>query len=277
VVSFIRQSPELPLTIGIHGDWGAGKSSILKMVSGALSKEDGVLCIWFNGWTFEGFDDAKTVVIETLVTELRRARPSSAKVAEAAKKVLRRIDWLKIAQKAGGLAFTAATGIPTPDLISHFVTAVKAFAAKPADHVHPDDAKNLLENASGFIKAAEEDHDGVPEHVHKFREEFQALLEAADIKQLVVLIDDLDRCLPETAISTLEAIRVFLQVPKTAFVVAADEAMIEYSVRRHFLDLPIPAAGMTSYARNHLEKLIQARSACRRWACPRPARISHYC
>ncbi len=83
------------------------------------------------------------------------------------------------------------------------------------------------------------------------------MLDAADITQLVVLIDDLDRCLPETAIATLEAIRLFLQVPKTVFVVAADEAMIEYSVRRHFPELPIPAAGMTSFARSYLEKLIQ--------------------
>jgi TatD DNase family protein len=48
--------------------------------------------LWFNGWTFEGFEDAKTVVIETIVEELRRARPTSAKVAEAARKVLKRVD-----------------------------------------------------------------------------------------------------------------------------------------------------------------------------------------
>lgn len=257
IVNFIRQSPELPLTVGVHGDWGAGKSSILKMVSGAFESQEGTLCIWFNGWTFEGFEDAKTVVIETLVTELKRARPTSTKVADAAKKVLRRVDWLKVAQKAGGLALTAATGIPSPDLVSSLVGAVKAFAAKPADHLSIADAKSVLENASGFLKAAEHEHDGVPEQVHKFREEFQELLDAADITQLVVLIDDLDRCLPETAIATLEAIRLFLHVPKTAFVVAADEAMIEYSVRRHFPELPIPAAGMTSYARSYLEKLVQ--------------------
>lgn len=257
VVTFIRQSPELPLTVGVHGDWGAGKSSILKMVSGAFDAQKDTLCIWFNGWTFEGFEDAKTVVIETLVTELKHARPTSAKVADAAKKVLRRVDWLKVAQKAGGLALTAATGIPSPDLVSSLVGAVKAFVAKPADHLDITDAKSVLENATGFLKAAEDEHDGIPEQVHKFREEFQELLDAADITQLIVLIDDLDRCLPETAIATLEAIRLFLHVPKTAFVVAADEAMIEYSVRRHFPELPIPAAGMTSYARSYLEKLIQ--------------------
>ena len=115
IVKFVRQSADQPLTIGVHGDWGAGKSSILKMISSAFQNQDGILTIWFNGWTFEGFDDAKTVVIETLVTELKRARPTSTKVADAAKKVLRRIDWLKVAQKAGGLAFTVTTGIPGPD------------------------------------------------------------------------------------------------------------------------------------------------------------------
>lgn len=115
VVKLIRQTPDVPITIGVHGDWGAGKSSVLKMTEAAFAGNDRVLCLWFNGWTFEGFEDAKTIVIETIVDELRRARPTSTKVAEAAKKVLKRVDWLKMARKAGGFAFTAATGIPTFD------------------------------------------------------------------------------------------------------------------------------------------------------------------
>ena len=70
VVRLIRQTPAAPITIGVHGDWGAGKSSILKMTEAAFAKDDRVLCLWFNGWTFEGFEDAKTVVIETIVAEL---------------------------------------------------------------------------------------------------------------------------------------------------------------------------------------------------------------
>ncbi|MDI3566619.1 P-loop NTPase fold protein [Bradyrhizobium sp. Arg816] len=90
------------MTISVHGDWGAGKSSVLKMLEGAFAEDGRVLCLWFNGWTFEGFEDAKTVVIETIVDELRRARPVSTKVADAAKKVLKRVDWLKLAGHAGG-------------------------------------------------------------------------------------------------------------------------------------------------------------------------------
>lgn len=95
-----------------------------------------------------------------------------------------------------------------------------------------------------------------PKEIEEFRKAFDKLLTAAGIDQLVVLIDDLDRCLPDTAIETLEAVRLFVFTSRTAFVVAADEAMIEYAVRKHFPDLPDTTGPMT-YSRNYLEKLIQ--------------------
>lgn len=257
VVKLIRETPEAPVTIGVHGDWGAGKSSILKMTETAFSGDERVVCLWFNGWTFEGFEDAKVVVIETIIDELRRARPLSTKVAEAAKKVLKRVDWLKLARKAGGFVFTAASGIPTFDQVQGLAGLATNLLAKPQAMITGEEIKSIIENAGDFIKEAPVDEaDHLPAHIHAFREEFKALLEAAEIDQLVVIVDDLDRCLPQTAIATLEAIRLFLFVERTAFVIGADELMIEYAVREHFPDLP-PSSGPVSYARNYLEKLIQ--------------------
>lgn len=254
VVKLIENSPGAPITIGVHGDWGAGKSSVLKMAQVELEKIDGVLCIWFNGWAFEGFEDAKTVVLETIIEELKRARPKSEKVKDAAKKLLKRIDWLKAAKKAGGLAFTVATGIPTFGQIGDLIGAARTALGKTASELSREDIEGFANEASGFLKDAKED--SVPSHIHAFRKEFMELLDAAEVKQLVVMVDDLDRCLPATAIGTLEAIRLFLFVDRTAFVIGADEMMIEYAVREHFPDLP-PSSGPVSYARNYLEKLIQ--------------------
>jgi len=256
VQRLLRESRGTPVTIGVHGDWGAGKSSVLKMTQQLLNAEKRVCCIWFNGWTFEGFEDAKTVVIQTIVDELQRARPGSKKVADAAKKVLRRVDWFKLAKHAGGLGLTALTGIPSIDQLKGAVESISAFVQAPGEHLSLDSLTGLAEKAGGFIKDAEKESEQLPDHMHKFRAEFEELLTAADIDQLVVIVDDLDRCLPKTAIATLEAIRLFLFVNRTAFVVGADEAMIEYAVREHFPDLP-QGAGPVTYARNYLEKLIQ--------------------
>ncbi|AIA49959.1 KAP P-loop domain-containing protein [Serratia sp. FS14] len=256
VVKLVGNTPTAPITIGVHGDWGAGKSSVLKMLEASYTDDERTLCLWFNGWTFEGFEDAKTVVIETLVDELRRARPGSAKVAEAAKKVLKRVDWLKLARKTGGFALTAVTGIPTLDQLKGAYDMVSGILAKPQDHISAEDIKTFAERAGDFIKDADYVAEHLPEHIHAFREEFKELLNAADIDKLVVIVDDLDRCLPKTAIATLEAIRLFLFVERTAFVIGADEAMIEYAVREHFPDLP-QSIGPATYARNYLEKLIQ--------------------
>ena len=125
VVELLNDNRKRPLTVGIHGDWGAGKSSILKMIESELSSKKNVAVLWFNGWTFEGFDDAKTVLIENTITELRRKRSTVGKVKEKATKLLKRVDWLKITKRSSGLAFNVLTGLPAPDQIETAIGALR--------------------------------------------------------------------------------------------------------------------------------------------------------
>lgn len=254
VVELLKNNRNRALTVGIHGDWGAGKSSILKMVESELGQDSKVAVLWFNGWTFEGFDDAKTVLIESTITEICRLKSGSAKLQDIGKKLLRRVNWLKIAKRGSGVAFNVLTGLPSTDQLETAIGALKGFSEN-AQNVKAEEIPGKLDEIAGFLKPAE-DGENIPDTIHAFREDFRSLLDEAKIDQLVVLIDDLDRCLPTTAIETLEAIRLFLFVPKTAFVIGADEAMIEYAVRQHFPDLPV-ASGPLPYARNYLEKLVQ--------------------
>jgi predicted KAP-like P-loop ATPase len=193
-------------------------------------------------------------LIEGIVTGLVEKRPALNKAAVAIKDVFRRIDWLKVAKRTGGLALTAFTGIPTPEQIGAIVGSLEALVAAPSKLATKENISTAIDEVKAVLKPGESKN--VPEEVEAFRKAFDQLLKDAGIKQLVVLIDDLDRCLPDTAIETLEAIRLFVFTARTAFVVAADEAMIEYAVRKHFPDLP-ETTGSRDYARNYLEKLIQ--------------------
>lgn len=253
IVALLRDNPSKPITIGVHGDWGAGKSSILEMIEKQFEDHADTVCLKFNGWRFQGFEDAKIALIEGIVAALVEKRPALTKAGDAVKDIFGRIDWLKLAKHTGGLALTAATGIPSPDLVGALLGKLKDLAADPAKLATKENLDAAAEGAKGLLKPSSK---RVPEEIEAFRKEFDELLKKAGIKQLVILIDDLDRCLPDTAIETLEAVRLFLFTSNTAFVVAADEAMIEYSVRKHFPDLP-DSTGPRDYARNYLEKLIQ--------------------
>jgi predicted KAP-like P-loop ATPase len=241
VVQLIADCGESPVSIGIHGDWGAGKSSILAMVAHSLQEDEGVVCVRFNGWQFQGFEDAKTVVIERILGTLEQSKPVLAKGKAKVVSLFKRVRWFKLARKAGGLILSLKTGLPINSMADFAEDQIKQTVGGEAE-------------VGDYLKEAETKT--IPAEMDAFHKEFEELLKEAGITRLVVLIDDLDRCLPETAIETLEAIKLFLFVPRTAFVVAADEAMIEYAVKRHFPDLPMGAGALT-YARNYLEKLIQ--------------------
>ncbi len=257
IINLLRDRPDEPITVGVHGDWGAGKSSVLEMIEAGFEGEAKVLCLKFNSWRFQGFEDAKIALIEGIVTGLIEKRPALTKACEAVKDIFRRIDWLKVAKKSGGLAFTAFTGIPSPDQIHTIIGTLEGFLSDPTRLASKENIEAAIGGVKGLLKPKDDSNsNNVPEEISAFRKAFDELLVKAGVEQLVVLIDDLDRCLPDTAIETLEAVRLFVFTSRTAFVVAADEAMIEYAVRKHFPDLP-DSTGPQTYARSYLEKLIQ--------------------
>jgi predicted KAP-like P-loop ATPase len=254
VISLIQERDLSPLTIGIHGDWGAGKTSMLKFICTELESDKKVLCLTFNGWLFEGYDDAKSALMETIITELVNAQPANRKLREQAIKLLKRVNWLRFARKTAGVAFTLATGIPDVSLIEGLISQTGKIIADPSNASAIAKGKDLISAFQSSMK--EQDKRTIPTEIHAFRKEFGKLLDTAKIERLVVIVDDLDRCLPSTAIDTLEAIRLFLFVPKTTFILAADENMIAYAVSKHFPELPI-TIGQADYSKNYLEKLVQ--------------------
>jgi predicted KAP-like P-loop ATPase len=112
-------------------------------------------------------------------------------------------------------------------------------------------AKEHEKEAKGIIRPKKAP-ETPPQMIHALRDHFESLLRELDVT-LVVFVDDLDRCLPPTVIGTLEAMRLFLFMDRTAFVIAADEKMIKEAVRIHFTGAKLDDDLVVSY----FDKLIQ--------------------
>jgi predicted KAP-like P-loop ATPase len=104
VVSLSTNRDLSPSTIGLYGDWGSGKSSLMKLAKNAIEamdKEDGgeeskILCVDFNGWLFEGYDDAKTSLCGTILDALADEKRFGKEVAEYAKDLLKKVENEKV-------------------------------------------------------------------------------------------------------------------------------------------------------------------------------------
>lgn len=257
VAEIIAQANGRPVSIGVSGSWGVGKSSLIKLTQSSLSsrpRQKGdreFVVVEFNAWLYQGYDDARAalmdVIADKLADEAAKRETAGDKVAEFVK----RIRWLRLGKLVATDVAALALGLPPIGVLG----GVFNTARDMVDGVNEDE----LKAADKAVRKAGKEVGGLldprleispPKEIQALRDSFEQALEELGIT-LVVLIDDLDRCLPPTTISTLEAIRLFLFLRHTAFVIAADDGMIKHAVRRHF-------EGITDdLVINYFDKLIQ--------------------
>ena len=131
IVSLIKDSKEQPISIGIHGDWGAGKSSILEMVENEVKLASSVSgkkysCIRFNGWKHQGFEDSKVALMSSIISELEKKEKLGVKSGEILKKLWENINWMTVAKTAGKTALGIATGTAPLTLLSSTMDILKS-------------------------------------------------------------------------------------------------------------------------------------------------------
>ena len=257
VAEIIEQAQSRPISIGVSGAWGAGKSSMIKLIRRELAgRSEGANCkfvfIEFNAWLYQGYDDARAALIEVVASILAKEAQKRKSGVEKTKDLLKRVDWFRAAKLTAGSVAALALGLPPVGLVGEiFELGKKAvggqFDQDAAGGVEAT-AEKVGETASDLIKPKRAS--SPPKEIHALRTSFEDALEEMGVT-LIVLIDDLDRCLPETTISTLEAIRLLLFLKHTAFVIAADDQMIKHAVKRHFQGVD------DDLVTNYFDKLIQ--------------------
>ncbi len=251
-IADIINSPELlPLSIGVFGDWGAGKSTILSLTESSLAKSnEDCLHIKFDAWLYQGYDDARASILETIAKYLVKHTKDNEDLSDKAKALYGRVNKIRALGAAADVG-AAAMGIPTFGAIGKlFGSAQEAIESEDDEglEINSKELKAAGKEASSILKPVTKK--SPPQEISAFRKQYSSLIKEIG-KPIVVYVDNLDRCTPINAIQTLEAIRLFLFLPNTAFVIAADEEMIRSAVREYH-------KGATDrHQTDYLDKLIQ--------------------
>ena len=214
VQNIVTNDSLLPASIGIYGDWGSGKSSLMNMCKKQLELVDkNIKCIVFNGWLFENYEDAKTSILGTILDEINVNTDLNEKAKDIIKGLYKSIEKIKLAKNVLKLGTDIFMTGGIASIIDYSINAI-------LQNKEMQEGKNITKVTS-TIKDELNNKD-LRDNIRKFQTEFGQLLEESKISRLVVFIDELDRCRPDTILDTLEAIKLFLFNGKVAFIIGAD-------------------------------------------------------
>jgi tetratricopeptide (TPR) repeat protein len=212
-------SSETPITIGVYGEWGSGKTSLMRMTEDLLKDRDMIKTVWFDVWKFHKTHDLRVALINTVLRKIKEDESTPQKPKEKVGKLLKRVNWLGLGEA------TLSLFLPLP----------------------------LQQSKNPLLKNPEEIPGKTLELIGDFEDEFRNLTKeyVGDKGRLVVFVDDLDRCIPGKAVDVLEAIKSFLNVPQSSFIIGADKKIVEDGILQKY------GQESEDWGRNYLDKIIQ--------------------
>ena len=203
LTEFIKQT-DTPMTVGIQGDWGSGKTSIMNLIRQRLN--DQYATVWINTWKYAQTDPGQSLATAVFLAIIHRL----SKEYEIRGSKEKRAEFMGKMGKALGNIVGRATE-------AHIGVNIKeAFESGRADEVFErfEAIEQLKEQLTGLV-------DGI----------VKSKSEKAPGDRVVLFVDDLDRVPPERAVEILEVLKVFLDIAGLVFVLACDYEVILQGLR----------------------------------------------
>ncbi len=208
-----------PFTFGVFGEWGTGKTSLMRMIEERLRNEyfDVFIPVWFNPWRYE---KERHLIIPFLKT-IQHSIESHLEENKTANKKLSEIAFKKLKElknRISKIAFTVISSLEGE--LNLQIVKIKADLSKAVETAGKMEDKQIekIEEYSSI-------YHNIVKYLSNVSEQEPYNL------RIAVFIDDLDRCLPEKAIEVLEGIKTFLDIPGYLFFIGVDRNVIEKGVK----------------------------------------------
>jgi predicted KAP-like P-loop ATPase len=239
---------ETPCTIGIFGEWGMGKTSMMNMARENIKKNsEDYISVWFNAWQYENEEQTIVPLIATIIKEIKKEIENlertllsyeDEKRIEVLVKVEKKVSWLEkvnnaLRSVASGVSVEVGGNIP---LVGD---AKLTFNGKDIVNKYEELMKDAFLEKSLYFDAYEK---------------MEELSVGNSDEKIVIFIDDLDRCLPDKAVKLLENIKLFLSQQGFVFVLGIAREVVEgYLEKRYDKEFGVSK----KHAKKYLDKIVQ--------------------
>ncbi len=265
---------DTPLTIGVFGRWGSGKTSLMKLVDESLQgREKSVKTIWVNVWQLSTREELWSAFLQALLTGVRERLPWHSRWRYNWKLFWDRVKWWGLMRTLLVNSYRVVIAI-TPILLSALwpddnlqtsndllrlivdpvtggiattilaIWIVIAPAIEAAREKVSIDVDFMLKKSPYEVQISE---------LQKLQNQFYTLVETWVGKEgrLIIFVDDLDRCTPDKIPEVLEAIKLFTNTKKCVYIIGLDHKIVQDGIKTKY------KFNGDAEAEEYLDKVIQ--------------------
>lgn len=182
-----------PLVLGLYGDWGSGKSTILKFICHNLKEvpeNERPIVIEFNPWWFSGQEHLARAFLGQLQAALPKKYAAFKKLGELLG---------NFSESIGGAIDTVA---PTGGFGKKVGSLIKSIFKRP------------------------------PKDVPALKEEICAILQQSG-KRIIIMVDDIDRLEAEEMRQLFTVIKALADFPNVIYLLAFDQAVVVQAIEKY--------------------------------------------
>lgn len=265
LLGVLKEKRQGAFVLGLHGPWGVGKTTLLNAIEVRLKADAGAVLIPFNAWKYQEREALWRALIIQVLEALRAAGIGDEKEIDRLERALYasftvketgtlKMDWGAAATEAMLLAMRIGSANLVPgsaiDRIGDWLNGL--FGREVGKGKDDDVAKSMERVGKVLARAVTEKQVNQVTSIEQFLDDFRGLVRLAGERRLCVLVDDLDRCLPEAALEVFEAIKLFLDAPECIYIVALDREVIRRGLAIRYRD----ASASTVDPDEYIEKTI---------------------
>ncbi len=269
----IIQTGNTPLTIGVFGTWGSGKTSLMKMVWNGIPESEykglpkDFTVAWFDAWKYDKEESLWRAFLLCVLSALKKTAGDHGKPVEEFDKLQTLLYREMEIEKVGGVTIDLGKigGVAAKSLAQLTLSFIPGLSTltKLVEELQSGAAKNVDDATAAIQRERTKIYIEQIQFLEQFQKTFTGLIQKhVKPNRLVVFVDDLDRCLPEKAIEVLEAIKLFLDAEDCVFVLGLDQEVIARGIEMKYKELGEKQEGdesrhFTIEGVRYLEKIVQ--------------------